>query len=67
MIQVFSSEADLLTSVLDSLRTSSHFTQSSSALNQLSNQIANVKDELESWRKRLNEAGALQNPVVNNF
>ena len=67
MIQVFSSEADLLTNVLDSLKTSSHFTQSSSAVNQLSNQIANVKSELESWRKRLNEAGVLQNPVVNIF
>ena len=65
LIQVFSSEADLLTRVLDGLKTSSHYAQNSAAVNELSKQIADTKIQLESWRRSLNEAGALETIMVN--
>jgi transposase-like protein len=47
------------------LKTSSHYAQNSAAVNEISKEITNIKSQLESWRKRLNEAGALENVVVN--
>ncbi|XP_028409089.1 uncharacterized protein LOC114531672 [Dendronephthya gigantea] len=61
--QVFASETDRLTKLLDVLQTSLHVEQNTTALKELSDQMTVVKTQLESWWKNLNEAGALETIV----
>lgn len=60
---MFSFEADLLAKFLGLLKSSSHYEQNSAAVNELTKQMDDVGGQLESWRKRLDETGALETVV----
>lgn len=50
----------MLTNVIDVLKASSHNAENFGAVNELSKRITAVKTQLDSWRKQLSEAGALE-------